>query len=51
MWSSYFQVYFYFRYGPPGTGKTLLAEAVASESSANFIAASIPQLVHAEVNN
>ncbi|KAL7750341.1 hypothetical protein RI367_004113 [Sorochytrium milnesiophthora] len=36
-------------YGPPGTGKTLLAKAVASETHANFIACSIPQLVRGEV--
>uniref|UniRef100_A0A7S2XHB6 AAA+ ATPase domain-containing protein n=1 Tax=Lotharella oceanica TaxID=641309 RepID=A0A7S2XHB6_9EUKA len=36
-------------YGPPGTGKTLLARAVAGESRARFLAASIPQLVQGEV--
>jgi transitional endoplasmic reticulum ATPase len=33
-------------YGPPGTGKTLIARAVASESRANFIAISAPEIVH-----
>ncbi|RUS28996.1 P-loop containing nucleoside triphosphate hydrolase protein [Jimgerdemannia flammicorona] len=37
------------RYGPPGTGKTLLAKAVATESSANFLAVSIPDLVKGEI--
>ncbi|CDH50574.1 aaa family cdc48 subfamily [Lichtheimia corymbifera JMRC:FSU:9682] len=36
-------------YGPPGTGKTLLAKAVATESSANFMAVSIPDLIKGEV--
>ncbi|CAG8683436.1 3564_t:CDS:10 [Dentiscutata erythropus] len=36
-------------YGPPGTGKTLLAKAVATESSANFIPVSIPDLIKGEV--
>ncbi|KAG0739426.1 hypothetical protein G6F57_005107 [Rhizopus arrhizus] len=36
-------------HGPPGTGKTLLAKAVATESSANFLAISIPDLIKGEV--
>ncbi|KAI8084052.1 P-loop containing nucleoside triphosphate hydrolase protein [Gilbertella persicaria] len=36
-------------YGPPGTGKTLLAKAVATESSANFLPISIPDLIKGEV--
>ncbi|CAO3606934.1 unnamed protein product [Cunninghamella echinulata] len=36
-------------YGPPGTGKTLLAKAVATESNANFLPISVPDLIKAEV--
>ncbi|KAI8368083.1 P-loop containing nucleoside triphosphate hydrolase protein [Blakeslea trispora] len=36
-------------FGPPGTGKTLLAKAVATESSANFLPISIPDLIKGEV--
>ncbi|KAF0488258.1 AAA-domain-containing protein [Gigaspora margarita] len=36
-------------YGPPGTGKTLIAKAVATESSANFIPVSIPDLIKGEI--
>nr|CAG8514476.1 11203_t:CDS:10 [Entrophospora candida] len=36
-------------YGPPGTGKTLLAKAVATESSANFLPISIPDLIKCEI--
>ncbi|KAI8968482.1 P-loop containing nucleoside triphosphate hydrolase protein [Mycotypha africana] len=36
-------------YGPPGTGKTLLAKAVATESAANFLPISIPDLIKGEV--
>ncbi|CAO3586762.1 unnamed protein product [Absidia cylindrospora] len=36
-------------HGPPGTGKTLLAKAVATESSANFLPISVPDLIKAEV--
>ncbi|MFX1534359.1 MAG: CDC48 family AAA ATPase [Promethearchaeota archaeon] len=32
-------------YGPPGTGKTLLAQAVANESEANFIAIRGPEVL------
>ena len=32
-------------YGPPGTGKTLIAKAVATESSANFIAIKGPEVM------
>ncbi|RKP24000.1 P-loop containing nucleoside triphosphate hydrolase protein, partial [Syncephalis pseudoplumigaleata] len=36
-------------YGPPGTGKTLLAKAVATESDAEFMAISIPELIRSHV--
>ncbi|KAI8818302.1 P-loop containing nucleoside triphosphate hydrolase protein [Fimicolochytrium jonesii] len=36
-------------HGPPGTGKTLLAKAVATESGANFMPISIPELIKGEV--
>jgi transitional endoplasmic reticulum ATPase len=32
-------------YGPPGTGKTLIAQAVASETCANFISVRGPQML------
>ncbi|MDM7933820.1 MAG: CDC48 family AAA ATPase [Methanothrix sp.] len=32
-------------YGPPGTGKTLIAQAVANETSANFISVRGPQML------
>ncbi|KAI9311700.1 P-loop containing nucleoside triphosphate hydrolase protein [Dichotomocladium elegans] len=36
-------------FGPPGTGKTLLAKAVATESSANFMAIHLPDLIKSHV--
>ncbi|KAF9346314.1 AAA ATPase, CDC48 sub [Mortierella sp. NVP85] len=36
------------RYGPPGTGEALLAKAVATESEANLMAVSIPNLIKGE---
>ncbi|KAI9278330.1 P-loop containing nucleoside triphosphate hydrolase protein [Phascolomyces articulosus] len=36
-------------YGPPGTGKTLLAKAIATETAANFLPVSIPDLIKGEV--
>jgi transitional endoplasmic reticulum ATPase len=32
-------------YGPPGTGKTMIAQAVANETSANFISVRGPQML------
>ncbi|KAF9350897.1 hypothetical protein BGX34_000920 [Mortierella sp. NVP85] len=48
VWVSVLLKEYYCAYDPPGTGETLLAKAVATESEANLMVVSIPDLIKGE---